>query len=164
MRFMLGELYPDKGARRLLDSTSERLRLEDMFFSNVGSAIRACVWREVPFRDRVVMSEDQYWAYDALRAGYELVYEPRAVVLHSHNYSPRTLFARNRASGASLRGLIGDSPGGIAGRGLQYLAREARYLVRTGAAGWVPYALAFEAARALGFGMGIRFGNPVMRS
>ena len=131
-----------------------------MFFSNVGSAIRTEVWREIPFRDRVVMSEDQYWAYDALRAGHELVYEPRAAVLHSHNYSLRTLFARNRLSGSSLRGLIGDSAGGIAGRGLRYLAREARFLVRSGDGGWLPYMVAYEAARSLGFGLGIRFGRP----
>jgi rhamnosyltransferase len=123
MRFMLNELYPATPARRRLEAEQEQLRLEDMFFSNVGSAIRADVWRKIPFRDRVVMSEDQYWAYDVLRAGYELVYEPNAAVLHSHNYSLRTLFARNRLSGSSLRGLIGDSAGGIAGRGLRYLAR-----------------------------------------
>ena len=127
-----------------------------MFFSNVGSAIRADVWRAFPFRDNVVMSEDQYWAHDVLRAGYELVYEPRAGVLHSHEYSLRTLFQRNRLSGASLRGLIADSGGGIAGRGLAYLAAEARFLTRRGALRWLPYMLLYEATRAAGFAAGLR--------
>jgi hypothetical protein len=116
-----------------------------MFFSNVSSAIRRDVWQRIPFREGVVMSEDQYWAHDVMRAGYQVVYEPLACVYHSHNYSIASVFRRNRLSGASLAGLIGDSSLDIGGRGAGYVFGEVRHLVGSGAAGWVPRMLCMSA-------------------
>jgi len=158
MRFFLQETYPPTPARKRTGAT-EALTFADMFFSNVGSAMRRTVWQQLPFREDVVMSEDQYWAAAALRAGYELVYQPAACLYHSHNYSLLSLFRRNALSGASLRGLIADTPGGVAGRGLDYLRREAAYLLGSGKAGWLPYMMLYEAVRTAGFGWGFRFGR-----
>jgi len=134
--------------------------LEGMFFSNVSSAIRRDAWERVPFREDVVMSEDQHWAHDALRAGYEVVYEPEALVYHSHNYSLKQLFRRNRLSGASLRGLIALPRDGLA-RQARYVAGEARYLFRRRASRHLlPYMLLYEAVRAAGFSAGLTFGPP----
>ena len=131
-----------------------------MFFSNVSSAIRRDAWECVPFREEVVMSEDQYWAHEALRAGYEVVYEPEARVCHSHNYSLPELFRRNRLSGASLRGLIALPRDGLA-RQARYVASEARYLARRGASRHLlPSMLLYEAVRAAGFSAGLTFGPP----
>ena len=152
-RFFLERTYGPKPARRSAPHTAS-VRIHDMFFSNVSSAIRREVWQRLPFRDDVIMSEDQYWAYDALRAGYDVVYQPAAAVYHSHDYSLPALFRRNRASGASLRGLIADTPRDIAGRGLAYIAAEAAYVLHTGQARWLPYLPLYEAAKALGFALG----------
>jgi rhamnosyltransferase len=152
-RFFLGELYgPTAQRRRLLPGSG--LRLADIFFSNVSSAIRHDVWQRVQFRADAVMSEDQYWAFDALEHGYVLRYEPAAQVYHSHAYSLRTLFARNRLSGYSLHGLIADTPRAIVARGLRYVAREAAYLVRQGHARWLPYMVLAELTRSAGFAAG----------
>jgi rhamnosyltransferase len=105
------------------------------------------------------MSEDQYWAHDVLRAGYDVVYHPAAQVYHSHNYSLQTLFRRNWQSGASLRGLIADSPAAIARRGLTYVRRQSSYLLRGGRPHWLPYMLVYETTKALGFSLGMRFGQ-----
>lgn len=157
IRFFLANTYHARPARRRY-SRERQVRIDDIFFSNVSSAIRRDVWEHVPFREDVIMSEDQYWAYDALRAGYDVVYHPAAQVYHSHNYSLRTLFRRNWQSGASLRGLIADSPTAIARRGLAYLAGQTVYLLRSGCPQWLPYMLAYEFTKALGFSMGMRFG------
>ncbi|MBI2756937.1 MAG: glycosyltransferase [Chloroflexi bacterium] len=159
-RFFLQEMYGCQPARRQA-APGQRLRLADMFFSNASSAVRRDVWQRFPFREDVVMSEDQYWAHDVLRAGYCVVYEPAAQVLHSHNYSLRSLFRRNRLSGASLRGLIADSAGAVAARGLRYVAREAAFLVRAGQPAWLAFLLPYEAAKALGFALGAARGVPV---
>jgi len=158
IRFFLARTYSSRPARRRVAHDSG-VRIDEIFFSNVSSAIRRDVWQKHPFRDRLIMSEDQYWAHDVLRAGYDVVYEPAAQVYHSHNYSLRTLYRRNRDSGASLRGLIADSPGGIARRGVAYVVGQASYLVRSGRPHWLPYMLVYEATKALGFSMGIRFGR-----
>ncbi len=158
IRFFLATTYDDRPARRRLNSRTA-LHIDDIFFSNVSSAIRRDVWQRIPFRDDIIMSEDQYWAYDALCAGYEVVYQPSAMVYHSHNYSLPALFRRNWQSGASLRGLIADSPGRIARRGLNYIAGQTGYLVRSGRPHWLPYMLVYEATKAAAFSMGMRFGQ-----
>lgn len=154
IKFFLAETYGTVPIRRR-PLRGVQARITDIFFSNVSSAIRRDCWMRFPFRDHVVMSEDQYWAYDALRAGYEIVYEPRAAVMHSHNYSIRSVFARNRLSGASLRGLISDSRGAVVARGLRYLAGESVFLIRGGYASWLPRMLAYEAAKSAGFALGM---------
>jgi len=153
MRFFLAEMYGPTPARRGLRS-GQVASLGSIFFSNVSSAIRKDVWQTIPFRADAIMSEDQYWAYDVLRAGFQVVYEPAAQVWHSHDYSLRTLYERNWLSGRSLRGLIGDSTGGVARRGLAYLGREVAYLVGHGHAAWLPYMVPYELARSLGFALG----------
>ncbi|MCA1648158.1 MAG: glycosyltransferase [Chloroflexi bacterium] len=153
MRFFLRTTYGPTPARRQLAARGLP-RLGDIFFSNVSSALRHDAWLKVPFRENVVMSEDQYWAFDALRAGYEVIYEPAAQVYHSHNYTLRGLFRRNWLSGASLRGLTADSSAAVARRGLVYVAAEARYLVQQRNVRWLPYMLLYEATKALGFALG----------
>jgi rhamnosyltransferase len=158
IRFFLARTYGSRPARRRV-SHGKAVRIDEIFFSNVSCAVRRDVWQRLPFRDDAFMSEDQYWAYDVLRAGYEVVYHPAAKVRHSHNYSLRTLFRRNWDSGASLRGLIADSPVAIARRGLAYVACQTAFLVRDRRAHWLPYMLVYEATKALGFSMGMRFGQ-----
>jgi rhamnosyltransferase len=158
MRFFLERTYgPEPVWRRLSGSTG--VCIDDIFFSNVSSAIRHDVWEKHPFRDQVIMSEDQYWAFDVLSAGYDLAYVPEAQVYHSHNYSLPNLFRRNWQSGASLRGLIADSPAAIAQKGASYILDQARFLMREGSAHWLPYMLVYEATKAAGFSIGMRFGR-----
>jgi glycosyltransferase involved in cell wall biosynthesis len=57
------------------------------FFSDNNAALRRSVWARIPYRD-VEFMEDQLWASDILEHGYIKAYAPRAVVRHSHNYSP----------------------------------------------------------------------------
>jgi glycosyltransferase involved in cell wall biosynthesis len=59
------------------------------FFSDNNAALRRTVWARLPYRD-VEFMEDQLWGADILEAGYIKAYAPRAVVRHSHNYSPLT--------------------------------------------------------------------------
>jgi rhamnosyltransferase len=67
----------------------ERLRLAA--FDNVSSAVRKSVMRAHPFEKRR-FGEDIDWAKRVILAGYKLVFEPRSLVVHSHNYSAwRTL-------------------------------------------------------------------------
>jgi rhamnosyltransferase len=153
IRFFLSETYRSQPLTRRLQPGGG-LTIDDMFFSNVSSALRKDVWERLPFRESVLMSEDQYWAHDALRAGYELAYEPAAEVYHSHNYSLAALFRRNRLSGRSLRGLIADSPAAVIRRGARYVATESVYLLRRRQIHLMPYMLVYEFVKSVGFALG----------
>lgn len=69
----------------------ERLRL--CAFDDVSSCLRRSVWAEHPLPDRP-FGEDVAWAREVIEAGYSLVYEPRARVLHSHDDAPLDVFRR----------------------------------------------------------------------
>jgi glycosyltransferase involved in cell wall biosynthesis len=59
-------------------------RFDLALFDNVGSAIRKSVWQQIPFKP-AEFAEDMEWALEAMRAGYRIVHEPKAAVIHSHN-------------------------------------------------------------------------------
>lgn len=53
-------------------------------FDNVCSAIRKSVWEEQKF-GVISFGEDIDWAERVLKMGYKIIYEPAAVVIHSHD-------------------------------------------------------------------------------
>jgi rhamnosyltransferase len=130
--------YPDTGRRTGGDRGFSNLSI---FFSNVNGAVRRSLALAHPFRDDLVMSEDQFWGRAVLREGYDIVYEPGAAVLHSHGYDLRALFRRYFQSGYSLRqmGLEGDVVRGGASSALRLLGRVVKESPRD-----LPYAVLYQ--------------------
>ena len=64
------------------------------FFTDANGCIARAAWERVPFRE-VPYAEDQVLARDMLAAGYAKAYEPRAAVVHSHDYRPLELLRRS---------------------------------------------------------------------
>ena len=124
---------------RPLDSLSGAERLDLLRFNNVSSAIRARVFREIPFPD-VDFGEDFAWAGQALRAGWKTVFTPEAVVLHSHRYGPRSAFERYRmdarfhaaSHGHRLRSTLFSALRGI----VYEVGADARFILSGGGAPW----------------------------
>ena len=120
-------------------------------FSSAFGAVRRVVWETLPFPD-IVMSEDQAWALAALRAGYEIRYEPRAAVHHGHRFGFARVFRRNFDSGSSLQAL--GLASGSWRAGPDHLLRELRWIGSQHGARAVPHAIAYEVVRMLGFQAG----------
>lgn len=149
---LAGSRSPQRASSALRDPPA----LLKGFFSNVNSAVHKSVWARYPFEENVLMSEDQYWAWAVLQAGYEIRYEPSAAVWHSHRYGLGQLFRRSFDSGASLRAM-GDRLRGLCGRfGVRYLWQEFRWLAQRGRWFLIPYAAGYELTRGLGFWLGRR--------
>ncbi len=156
-RYFLDFLYGPEARRQRLDG--DEPDFEQTLFSNVNSAIPREVWREFPFADDLIMSEDQEWSRRVLRAGYELVYEPAAAVHHSHSYSIAAAFRRFFDSGVSAeRSYAADAGGSSALRraGARYARGEVEWLWDTGQRRWIPYAAAYELAKFTGMQLGRR--------
>ena len=60
---------------------------DGLLFSNAASCIRRSVWSETPFT--LPAAEDLDWAERVIENGLAVVYEPAAMVYHSHDESPR---------------------------------------------------------------------------
>lgn len=61
-----------------------RVQRTDCFFHNANSMIRRDVWARFPFDDNISGVEDRDWAKRVVAHGYELVYDPVAMVHHYH--------------------------------------------------------------------------------
>lgn len=145
--------YPNDAGTRSFEKSADA-RIQRLFYSHVNAACRRDVWHEFPFDETVVMSEDQEWSRRVLLAGWKIVYEPSAAVIHSHEDGLGKAFRRHFDSGASLSTITADSEAGWFGHGLRYLASELRFLVARRRLRLVPYALVYEATRYLGFLLG----------
>jgi len=111
------------------------------FFSDANAAIARSAWERVPFRD-IAYAEDRALALDMLRAGYAKVYEPRAAVVHSHEYTPAERFRRAFDEWRGLREVYGWREPATPARLLSQLRGELGPLRRSGAG---PAALASAA-------------------
>jgi len=129
---------------------------DNMFISNVNSAIQRDVWRQFKFSEDIVLAEDKEFAKRILLAGWKIVYQPDAVVYHAHDFSLRTIFQRSVDAGISLsQGVnVPRSRNWVINR-LGYFAREARYMISNeGGWKWLPYSVAYEASKLLGVAVG----------
>jgi rhamnosyltransferase len=105
------------------------------------------------------MSEDQEWAARVLLAGHGLVYEPDAVVRHSHPYTIRAAFKRFFDSGASAERAfmpVPESARVLRRSALRYGRGELAWLWRHGHRRWIPYAVVYELAKFAGLALGAR--------
>ncbi len=74
-------------------SSSPMDRYLTCVFDNVASIIRKETWEKIPF-PHAPFGEDVEWAYRALCNGFKVIYEPQAVVRHSHQRSPQYTYKR----------------------------------------------------------------------
>lgn len=80
----------DPATYHAMDPLTRRIFIN---FNDVCSCMRRTVWERLPFA-RIQFGEDLLWAKGALEAGYKIVFDPNAAVIHSHEYDPKTLAAR----------------------------------------------------------------------
>ncbi len=62
----------------------KRVQIKDSFFHNGNSAIRKDVLEKYPFDETVSNVEDRLWGKAVIEKGYQLIYEPEAIVYHHH--------------------------------------------------------------------------------
>ena len=56
--------------------------------------MRKSVWSQFPFSDTIIGNDDIEWALRVKAAGYKIVYEPEALIYHSHTPSMKEIYRR----------------------------------------------------------------------
>jgi glycosyltransferase involved in cell wall biosynthesis len=84
------------GSQRVVKDPSSKQRLGYRYyhFSDANAAIRREVWEATRFPEDLKVFEDLGIAKRILDAGWHIVYEPEASVVHSHNHTTVELFKR----------------------------------------------------------------------
>ncbi|MEW6428528.1 MAG: glycosyltransferase [Thermodesulfobacteriota bacterium] len=147
-KFFLATRFPAGPAIRREKPARAELTLEDVFFSNVSSAIRRSTLLRYPFDETLIMSEDQKFSKDVLNAGYAVVYAPDSVVIHSHAYTLLSLFRRYFDSVYSLTQIFpAHGVGTSAAIGSSYIRKEALFVIRA-CPQKIPYYVCYNLAKA----------------
>jgi len=146
----------ERRVQRLPDRASY-LRLHPMeryrlcVFDDVCAAIRRSVWERIPY-EWAYFAEDLDWGKKVLEAGYAIVYDPAAAVVHSHDRSVWYEYRRTYVCHRRLYELFGL-------RCVPTLRDAARNALRGGARD-VAYAWRHE--RRLGRRVGLTVRAPIL--
>lgn len=111
-----------------------RRGIKAYLLSDVCAAYRISAYTAVGgFRHPIETNEDMLIAADFLDAGYRLAYRGDAAVYHSHDYTLRQEFERNRKIGAFMR-KYGDRFGGgsVSGEGIRLVKYVIGKLLKEG--------------------------------
>jgi O-antigen biosynthesis protein len=150
--------FSEGGALQLQDASGPS------FLSNANAAYRRECWAQIRFRD-VAYSEDQAFGRDMLAAGWLKAYQPRAAVLHAHDYGTTEFMRRYFDEYRGLRQTAGHTERVAPLETVKYAAREtvrdARWLRQQGAGsrevmGWTGRSLAHHGGRRVFSALGSR--------
>lgn len=82
----------------------------DHFFSMVSSGLRKDIWERRGFLEKMQYSEDDEYTRWCRAHGYNVVYVPESVVMHSHNYTPQQAYQRSFGEAKALAAVWEGSP------------------------------------------------------
>lgn len=136
--------------------------LENIFLSDVNAGMKRECWSKIKFDEDIFFAEDKNFALRALKTGYKVVYEPKALVYHSHDYSIVSLFRRRFKDGISFSMITSPSNSNkltenrddFIFRGLKYWGTEAHFLGKNGYIRWIPYAILYDIIYLVAFELG----------
>ncbi len=130
---------PERSVKSLEDM--DRLGIKTFFCSNVCAAYRREAYDGLGgFVKYTIFNEDMIYAAAAVRAGYRVVYEANARVVHSHNYTCMQQLRRNFDMGVSQA----EHPEVFSGlpaekEGMRLVRKTRDYLMETGNKRLIPY-------------------------
>lgn len=154
--FFYSYFYPDerKVLGKELVKNTKKFYIDHVYVSDVCSAIKRDVWKQLRFTDDIPMAEDKDFGLKVLKSGYKVVYEPKATVYHSHDYSLCSLFKRRFQDGAAFSNIALEGESEFLGRGFKFIIQEIKFLIRKKHFIGLPYALIYNFIYFLGFSLG----------
>ena len=94
--------YPDESSSAMETAAKTNNGIKSIFCSDVCAMYDRKAYDEVGgFPGKVIFNEDEIFAAKSLKAGYDVIYEASAIVIHSHNYSGIQYFRRYFDMGVS---------------------------------------------------------------
>lgn len=94
---------------RCFDNSRESAHWEH-FFSMVSSGLRKDVWSRRGFLEAMQYSEDDEYTRWCQAQGYQVIYCPESVVMHSHNYTAQQAYKRSFGEARALAAVWKGSP------------------------------------------------------
>jgi len=159
--FFYSHFYPDQRNTLTADDATDTRQffLDNVYVSDVSAAIERDIWERYRFQEAINMSEDKDFALRVLDEGVNIVYEPEAVVYHSHDYDLRENLKRRFEDGRAYATIAANGEDNFVSNGVQYVIKEMRYLVKNGYIHWLPYVVLYDFTHFFGFQCGKLLGQ-----
>lgn len=128
-------------------------------FSNANGAVRRALWERFRWNEELLLAEDQGMCRDILMAGYKVIYEPDAEVIHGHERSlwGEFKFALDNGLSLSRLGILNNpAVGGEMRYGLTRVKTDLAHFTKRGRMDCVALSLVSFAARYAGVQLGKR--------
>jgi rhamnosyltransferase len=140
-KFFYLKMYGDK---RILWNKNN-IQYDEIVFSNANSAVKKSFLLKHPFPEDILMSEDREWALSMIDKGYDILYQPSAMVIHSHDTGILNLFKRYFDFGVS-HSEIGNTKNksNFVRKGASVFLAELKYLVSEKKIVWIPRAFLYN--------------------
>ena len=154
-KFFYVHNFPEQ--KIIVKPKSSSYYLDNVFISNVNSAIRKDVWQQFKFSEAIIMAEDKEFANRILSAGWTIIYEPTATVYHAHDLSLRSAFQKSLDFGICLKQGAGGLPRSrksVIRRAFKYFSAELKYLHASGYLKWLPYSMVYDTSKYFGLLLG----------
>ena len=151
-RFFYLSLYSDKSKIWNWNNFTQG----DNIFSDVSSAIKRDFLLKFPFSNTIILAEDYEWAQKILKQRYNIMYNSKSEVIHSHSYNLINLSKRNFDIGVSYRTIYSskEKQVGFFKKGMKILSNEMKYLIKNRKAYLMPYAILKDATKYVAIIMG----------
>ena len=132
------------------------------FFSTVSCAIRKSIWKNFKFPEDIPVYEDTALIRKIIGSGYKVIYEPKSVVYHAHNYSILGIFQRYFDTGLIWNKLnySKNSSNKFQSEGISYLIEGIKFFIRKKLIIWIPGFIMHTAAGFIGLTLG-KHGNKI---
>ncbi len=150
-KFFYFKMYHDKK----IIWNKNNIKYDEIIFSNTNSAVRKKFLLEDPFTEKILMSEDMEWALTMIDKGFNILYQPLAIVNHSHDTSTINLFKRYFDFGVS-HSEIGNArnKSKFVGKGFSIFMDTLKYLIIKDQITWIPKAFLYYFAKFSGLILG----------
>lgn len=134
----------------------KKLGIKAWFSSDVCAMYRKSYYEEAGgFVPKTIFNEDMLMAHEVMERGFKVVYEPKARIIHYHDYSLSEQFHRNFDLGVSHKEfnfvfskVSSEKEGG------RLVFKTISHLVKSGKAYLVPKLFFHSAAKLIGFKLG----------
>ena len=124
--------------------------------SDVSSCYKKNIWEKIKFRKDVDFAEDKDFSIRALKLGYKVIYEPKSVVYHSHDYNLISNFKRRYKEGQMIPMILNEYESNYSTMskvGVRYFKNEIMFLLKENKI-WIPYACLYEFSKFIGMKIG----------
>lgn len=151
--------YPDSESIKGLDTVKQQ-GIKAFRFSNVCSAVKKEVFFKIGmFPHDIRSNEDMILAAKLILDGYRVAYIPKAIVIHSHNYSLLQQFRRYSDIGSSLKQHSWILQYAQAEReGIRFIKEQLSFVLQRHEYRWIPYIFLESMTKYLGYRIGLFAG------